>query len=428
MKIRIFFVCFFFVFLAYPLLAQESGRDGVNHVILAFDEAGNKWRGTDPKVKDTVRELLFQGDSLGLIRSDRDYLSVVGFKADYLDSDNWQDYVYFKSFKPDGLFAFRQGVELLDSFLLSSKRWNDMAKEAAFSTGSGYSLLSVAKPFILSKFSTLKERPLVDHTYIILVTDHRYNGNDFYNELTFFLDNEGYRKASINLEKVLSVCYQMEEEYCIRFLRSYSWKEGKKGGSSRHVELFEVHPNQDYLTLPAVIGFSPSLEAKRMKGNKYGFTLDINHLNKHFDVQEVRVYLKYDDQGKEVLVDRITGLSNYSRDFVLDKKEGIPVIRLEADLKLMDGLYECTRLTPSSVSGLSHEISLIPEGNARFFLGMVELPDWLWRLTCEENQNVAGVIVDVVLALLLLGGGAILIRRLGTYRPSMDEVDIVFYD
>ena len=413
-----------------PVLAGETGGGEIHHVILAFDEAGTSWRGTDPDVIEHVKEFLFHYKEDGIL-GEKDYFSIVGFKGDFLDSNHWKDYVYFKSLTSTGPIVFQRGRVIADLITSVPSIWRRLAGDSPFITNQGYSLLSVAKPFILYRFGLEQNRPQVTHTYIVLITDHRYNGNDYYNELKFFLDNNShYRDTGVRTDSVLSQCYRVEEEYCIKLLDS--WDSNNEQLLSHNVELFEVHPNQDYLTLPAVLEYPPSLELKRALRHRYSLSLDIKHKNPHYEVCELRVFLHNKESGTERLVDTIKEFKEYSKDFDFAQVEGFSQIRMEADLRLQDGFYGCTLLTPETVPGLIQTIELVPDENATI-LGLCKMPDWMWwTMWWVEDPHQAAFGFSVILGLLIIAGivlGVLLIvHAVQRYKPSIDDVEIVFYE
>ena len=84
--------------------------------------------------------------------------------------------------------------------------------------------MSIAKPYILKKLGQESAKQWVERTFILLVTDHRYNGGDFYNELQYFLGSQSYINKNIGLFDVLDVCYDVEGEFCIKYLDVCEWR------------------------------------------------------------------------------------------------------------------------------------------------------------------------------------------------------------
>jgi hypothetical protein len=279
----------------------------------------------------------------------------------------------------------------------------------------------------LAKLGKESNKALVDRTYMIFVTDHRYNGNDYYNELQYFLGQDGYVREGIDIIDALQVCYDVEREYCIEYLDVRKWPFSPFNGRYKNVELFEVSPNQEYLTLPAVIDYSPSLPAVRKRGHCYEITLDLEHSNPHFEVKDIVVYKCSESKGVEEPIDTLAGLDKYSRTYVFGRSENISHLRMTAKIKLNDNIYEATLLTPETVPGLEQTIRVNTEDDSRILFGLAPLPDWMW-LSFVETQQVAAIVVSFLILTLCAVVMLIYIYATKTYKPKSKEVRIKFYD
>lgn len=418
--------------------AQLLDSELRNHIIVAFDESGNKWRATDYKVRDGLRYYLFEKDGSGLLKAD-DFISFVGFKAD-CSGENWDNFAYVKlmpennsnKFQSKHSMAFMRDSAYVRSLLVSpGNDWEKLANYSGPFIDASYSLLSIAKPYILSKIGAQNEKSLVNNTYILLVTDHQFNGGDFHNELQYFLSRGTHRLQGRDLNKVLELCYKVGEEYTFKYVGSKVW--GTKP-HLRYVELFEVRPNQSFLTLPAVINYAPSLQAARVKGNKHSFELNFKKTNNHFDVKGLNVFLKNPETGNEIFLERIQDLDSLvTRQYTINDSEemadslGVSYLRLEAELLLNDGFYGCTLLNKQMIPGLEQTIKVEYEKAAEIIPGIV-MPDWMWRIVGVEDQAAAAVICFVILIVIALGLLVAYVLLTRTYKPSKKEVKIVFYD
>ena len=402
------------VFLMCMLMC--TGALAKNHVILAFDEAGTSWRLRDDMVRQNVEYFLFDNDGKPLL-SEGDYLSVVGVKGD-CSARSWGDFVYVKSSFVNDFTTIRS--------MMSPNGWpNQVMTPSQYSYERSYSLISIAKPYILAKLGKVADKAMVDKTYMLFVTDHRYNGNDYYNELRYFLEELG--NDQIDIHDVLQICYDVEREYCIEYVDVRSWQFSPSNHKYKNVELFEVSPNQEYLTLPAVIDYSPSLPAVRKREHSYEVALDLEHSNPHFDVEELIVYKCSESKASEEQIDILTGLDRYSNTYVFDRSEKISHLRMTAKLKLNDGIYGATMLTPETVPGLNQTIKVNTEEDSRILFGLAPLPDWMW-LSFVETQQVAAIVVSFLILTLCAVVMLIYIYATKTYKPKSKEVRIKFYD
>lgn len=395
-----------------------TGAVARNHVILAFDEAGTSWRLVDDRVRENVEYFLFHNEGKPLL-SQGDYLSVVGVKGD-CSSRGWGEFVYVKS-------SFVDDYENIKR-MLSPTGWPSQVKTPdRYNYQESYSLISIAKPYILAALGKSPNKAMVDRTYMIFVTDHRYNGNDYYNELQYFLGQEGYVRAGIDVIDVLQVCYDVEREYCIEYIDVRQWPFSPFNGRYKNVELFEVSPNQEYLTLPAVIDYSPSLPAIRKRRHSYEVTLDLEHANPHFDVKEIVVYKCSESKGFEEPIDTLNSFDRYSKTFVFDRSEKISHLRMTAKIKLNDNIYDATLLTPETVPGLDQTIKVNQESDSRILFGLAPLPDWMW-LSFVETQEAAAIVASFIILIVCAIMMLIYIYVTKTYKPKDEEVRIKFYD
>ena len=389
-----------------------------NHIIIAFDEAGTSWRLTDDRVRTSIEEMLFDNDGSPLF-SEGDYLSVVGVKGD-TSSERWDDFVYIKKAYETNYQEVRQ--------MFSVGQWRQLVKTPhRYDYEESYSLISIAKPYILSVFGKLNPKPLVERTFIIFITDHRYNGNDYYNELQYFLGQPDYVRKKIDIYDVLQVCYDVEREYCIEYKDVIKWPFASHNGKYRNVELFEVCPNQEYLTLPAVIDYSPSVTAVRKKGKKYELELYLKHSNPHFDLKELIVYKCSETKKTEEPIDTLYALDEYVGTYVFDRVEAISSLKMMARLKLNDGIYNGTVLTPKTVVGLEQHIIVNIEEDSKILFGLAPLPDWLW-ISSVKNQQAAAIIISFIILILCIMALVTYVLVTKTYRPKNEEVRIKFYD
>lgn len=392
-----------------------------NHVIIALDESGTDNWLPGTRVMEGLKQFLFNADNPLL--GDDDFFSIVGIKAD-CSAARWGDFVYVKRNPAGQAMSYINDKEFLSSALNSQYRWNTLAASQR-NYSSSYSLVSIAKPYILKKLGEDSAKQWVERTFILLVTDHRYNGGDFYNELQYFLGSQSYINRNIGLFDVLDVCYDVEKEFCIKYLDVCEWRP-YNGGIYHNVELFEVCPNQEYLTLPAVIEYSPSVTATRRKGRRYHVALDFKHSNPHFEVDEMKVYLCSKDGSSECVAE-IHDMEEYQLDKIYRKRQKVNNIRIEATLRLKDGTYNSVLLSPDMYPGLTQIVEIRNEKDAKILFGLARLPDWLW-IRGIKNQQVAAIVISFIILFLVIAAIVIYILKTRTYVPRKDEISIKFYD
>lgn len=429
----IFLILVFHIIVAHTLAKAENVTS--NHIIIAFDEAGTGWRTNDYKVRESIGYFLYDNGGDPLLK-DSDYLSVVGFKAD-CSGEKWDEFVYVKKMN-NGYLTFVKSNDTFKNIFSPNAQygqyydlWQSLTRyQGAISES--YSLNSIAKPYVLAALGKTESKPLVNKTYIILITDHRYNGNDFYNELRYFIDTARQNGKRLDIHNVLNVCYKIEEEFCIKYVDAIEWN-----NSSRNVELFEVKPNQDYLTLPAVLSFSPSISAKRIRGGKYSFDFDIEYANQHFEVKRLKASLyrsESESRWNDVdvnhrIIDSLrfdNGHSKYHGTFKFDRSFPSPTLILNAELILKDGLYDAVLLTPEQIEGLTQKVKITKEEDARFFFGIIRLPDFLW--IPGLNQYSAAIVLDFIILGLVIAAFLIYLKLSETYKPKSEDINICVYE
>lgn len=400
---------------------SDSNYGMRNHVILAFDESGNKWRKSDPKVLEYVKYFLYDNGGNPLLK-ENDYLSIVGIIGD-CNNPTWQIPIYIKTSDSSKPMAFIPNMGGENKAALDTM-WNRIVEcEKHFEES--YSLLSIAKPYMIAELGKVPNKPMVDNTYIICVTDHQYNGSDFYNELNYFLTGYVDKKfergsRNVNVRDVLQVCYDVEREYCIEYSDCRTWIVN----TERHVELFKVTPNHQSLTLPAVVKYKPTIEASLHRDGSYQFLFDIKPYNDHFEVLELNIYLETPDS--EELIGSYAEFKEFPIPICYKTEKDSLHLRLEGTIKLNDGKYGATRLSYDHIKGLTQQVVIKSEPRQMIF-HMVDMPLWMW-VPWAENQFAAVGWAESLIVVLILIIFVIYISIAKTYKPKKEDISIKFYD
>ena len=159
------------------LFGVASNASARNHVIIAFDNfVGYEHVLLNQQyMLSQINRTLRDSEGLQLL-TDSDYISVVTFGLG-LNNSNFK------------YFALPSTSEGTPMCWLPFKGWNEtftswstqvLDKGNGRFDGPGFSMLSAAKPFILSAVKSPGEDIVADRTYILMVTDDHYNGNDNY--------------------------------------------------------------------------------------------------------------------------------------------------------------------------------------------------------------------------------------------------------
>lgn len=400
----------------YPMTlnARESSSER-QHIILAFDGATSLSL-NNPSIRDTVTKTLF-GDIVGL--EDDDLLSVV------CAAGNAENY-------DDPLVKVRFGWAKVECNNVKQKlanEWNDYAKRDWFSTPSEpYSLLSISKPYILKALSCDNTTNYVDRTIIIYITDNIYNGNDYYLEARYFLNNKIYSNDFYkSLNKLMTPCADVAEEYSIKFLG------GRIVDVNHHrayVDIFELVHNHQSINLSTVLSHRPIIEAKRQFGGNYTFDFDIKAYNNHFDVLSIEAYGysgKSDDdvEGVHQQIYKHNEELTFGQSDVISgefhRSAPFKFLHVKSLIHINENAYGATRFN------LEHDVEIVLEPDATIVFGKIRLPDYIWLPWCDSQYEVA-MGINIILVILAIIAFVIYILCRRSYTPTNDDITMGFYD
>ena len=422
------------LFFAYAVALNAQLDDNVRtHTIVALDKAGCSNILSTTDAWNAVRDILFNISPIEEGRplcQEGDLLSIIGFCTDAAQRDMSTYQFALPSGEGDCIY-----VENINDKAVSMMEWKQWLRYANYSNPSCghsglFSLVSVAKPYALNelkKDGQIEDKFLTNRTFLIVVTDHHYNGNDFYDEV-HTLANAQRESGIYNVvdeNKILPLCYAVEQEYFIKYIETY------KVSSRGYVELYEFMPLQTYLNLNSVVDFPQTITAKRLKGGKYQIGVDFYHNgNEHYDIKKLEFALegKYGEDTCKIFENK----DSISFDYVVDLKGRPEHLDVRAWLRLNDGVYNTTVLTPSRNApahlgnrGLNVSVKVEYEEDAKIFgIPMIDLiwPSWI------EDQYTAAIVVQTVLLVLLPFFVLLLVwlfyRKNRYYVPENEDISI----
>lgn len=419
-----------FLFLIIHLIASAQFSEQLrHHVIIAFDEARGQW---DYQQQDVARNAVFDFLSDSIIR-EGDILSVVGFSIDE-NASNLSNFTYVINDEQLGALSHLEYNALLRKHIFDN--WSSIAsKQKNIHTGADlFSMITLAKIYAVAPVRKTGTRHYVNRTFLIMLSDHYYNGNDFHEEFNMFRDFN--RKITAGM--VQDYGQRSVSEYFVKHIKGRTKdyrSEGKK-----HVDLYEYLPLQDNISLPAVIDFeSQQLIARRIKGGKYNIDISsINQRNPHYNLLKLR-YRLY-NAAEKVLLDTIyMAKTNDFGDFIpIDSlivsyktgstREAVK-LKIDAWVGLNDGFYNATVLTPVDGAppclgqrGLSVTVPIVYEQTAKILgLGILPLPSFLMF---SDNQDQCNAVCSVVVVFLILAVVLWFANWLRKYKPKMSDLEI----
>ena len=385
--------CLFVSLLPLFCTAQVEEGKMVTSLIVALDvrptTVSKEWNSS--LLSSRLKKILADSDV------NIDYVSGVlyGIKDDALSPANFSRLVLNTQNNPDNYIKF---LETLHSNVPS---------------GTFFSITSFAKPYCLM---ALKDKQATNTTFLAIITDGKYNGNDdYYNESKYVKDNFSNEGRLQFLNDIAEV----QTNYFCRFVRECSIPGG-------HIQLYEFIPLQQYFALESVVNFPHVVVAKRTKqGYEVSFSMEAV-TNKDYETQKLMVSLQTSDETnseKEV---------NFNQEltFNISRSEiGGSQIRIKAWVKLLDGVYNNTIMHPEGSKlqgseGLLRTIVIAKEENATI-LGIIPLPDFLFSLSFwTSSQHTAAntwgwILIFIFVALIVLA-----IRKSNIYKPNPKEINI----
>ena len=394
------------VFLAMPVsLAAQFGGDEVRHVIVSVDNRISNKGLSRSIVIDSLLNLI---DRHGLIQ-DHDYLSVLQYSVGVGDP-GFTNYVRIPEkrviFEPIGKAGLRKVFN----------PWNWAQFEEWESGVLSFSLSSVAKPYSLTMLKT--DSVLVNKTYIILVTDHVYNGGDFYQEL-----NEWTRKSQSNLKMndIMKRCYAVAQEYYLSYIETVGATSKEKG--PLFLDLYEFVPLRKDVSFASVFYYPPVIRAERVQRKGYRISVSFdNTVPQDYRVKKLVVAPQV-KKGKSVPPQEFGEGEPLTFETFATERDGIDSLQVSAWLGIEDGFYNATLLRPEPGSSPGLRISIpvdYPE-DAKVF--GIPLSDKFW-IFCKNDQKMAAVWLMVILGAIFLLAAAAIFRMLRIYRPKDKHIHL----
>ena len=368
------------------LFAQQS-KEQQTHVIVALDMRSgiqDFWTG---EVRNANKDLipLYINSLLNEEGVEKGVMSRGNYCLNQ-QSSRIDDYVK-KCFvmKP---FADKRDIALL---------WNSV-QNTRFS-GVYYSVTSIAKPYSFLAFQAkADDNNYVNRTYLILISDFKYNGNnDYYDELKHV---EGFTVAKRS--EIIKTVEKVAHNYFCRWIAEKTLDGG-------YMDLYEFVPLQQYFSLEAIADFPHEVTAKRTKsGYRVNFGLSHSYDNPNYELMKTEVQLlNYD-------IITLNGYESFELDLPREQNSPDINLSLKSWVRLKDGVYNRTVLHPDGselqgAKGLNREIHVIFESDTKI-LGFIPLSQVLYKASFwTDNQDVAAsvwgwifIIVFVIIAIAIV--------------------------
>ena len=390
-----------------------------NHVIISFDlksdvMMNNRRDYTIKQVKEVLPQILkTNGINSG-------YVSLQTFSASE-NAENLDDYII----ELKAPFTEFSNISIVLDNLQSSDFSGIMP-------GEGYSLLTVARPYSLLKFKEQKNEILVDRTFLVLITDNKFNGNDNYKKELDDASPYGIKYNAAVKKNIMANMISVQQNYFYELIDEKSicyyndYYVSKKGSMT----LFEVIPLQQYFSVESVLDFPHTITATRTKDG-YKAIFKVNQLdnpNYRFISSEAFLPVEGHDEKRHVKLNQ-NEIFDIPESLVEQVGEDNISIDFRTWVQLIDNVYNHTILSPDGdklqgAEGLNRSIKIKLEEDAKI-LGFIPLTDGLYDISFWTNdQSVAAATWGVIFILILLGIMIFIIWRSTQYRSKNNDVKI----
>lgn len=436
---RIISLLLFVLSLCCQAIFAHDERLYNHHVIVAIDNAGTSSWITNYEVGSSVKKALNNTyPSIGIMEpllQQGDYISIVKFDA-RTTADAVDKYYVKNALNDVPPMSKCEDIEALHNGRFHVL-WN---KIKVGESNNNFSILSVAKPYILQGTSSLvspsvRNSQEVSRTFLIMITDHHYNGNDFYDEINawtqFTLVNNKVG-CRILADSLSAFCRKVEQDYYIRYVATDTLH---SLGGRKYVEIYEYQPLQQHFTLPSVVSFPVKLKAKRVIGGKYQISFPVSYQEEpHFSIDKLEIDL-LDESGNHVDLTEKETLTNLQQErevkFVFDDSyvKTIKGVRIRGWVRINDGFYGFTQLVPYDNApaflgnkGLTVNVDVEFEEDGKLF-GVIRMPDFLWWFY-HSDQAIGALMMSFTILLLFLIGLVIFFWRALHYHPKESQMHL----
>lgn len=341
------------------------------------------------------------------------YASIQGFSVSE-NAKNLDEYI-----KPFCTFAeFSSNDNILNSF--DATKLAEMRNQGGNNTD-GYSLLTISRPYSILRFMDLKDTPLVNKTYLFLVTDNHYNGNDNYGKEIEEASPTGIKRIK---KEIMQNMINVQQNY---FYNLIAEKNISKNNREGYISLFEVIPIQQYFSIESVLDFPHIITATRTKDG-YKAVFKINQLdnpNYRFISSDAFLPIEGHNEIRSVKLNQDV-IFDIPKSLVEQLGKDNISINFRTWVQLIDNVYNHTILSPDGdklrgAEGLNRSIKIVLEKDAEI-LSFIPLTDGLYNISFwTNNQNVAAATWRVIFFLIFLGIMIFIIWKSTQYKSKTDD-------
>lgn len=386
------------------------------HYIIAYDKFVGNYNKADQSIVHRIDQYLQEKHFSG----SEDYISIFEYGLDWI-TPNMSEFVMPCKDTGNHSIIWRHIPGNTIASIFNAYQDNSWPIRS-YHLSSG-SMQSIAKQYLVSAAANVKEHDFVDKTYLLMVTDMWFNGNDDYRkewnsavEAVPVQFAHGLRNLQSEVFRHLATVNEV-----LRFIPSQNFVLSNQGKSPYQVVVYEVLAN-NIPSIQSVTTMPSPLPIKRVRGG-FELSLDLSTTNKLYQISDITIK---NNKGKTI------GRSNNGK---VDVKFSSSDVRsgdslsVQMSLKQLDGIYNGILISPNNPTHrggmtLNQVVKISDEAKV---LGLMPLNDWLWWWY-PHDVFTAVMIWDVIIILafiaVLLYLGYRIFININSYSPSNSNIKI----
>lgn len=390
-----FILLLFSLITVYPVFCQIDDKKKTELLIVALDmrsRVNTYWSASS--ISSSIYSILSHNEV------NPDYVSGVLYGIE----DNAPTPTGFSKLAKEPETAKNSYVELLETL------------HSQIPSGTFYSITSFAKPYSLM---ALKGKQSANRTFMVIITDGEYNGNDDYYGEASYVKNKFTEKGKKQFKREIK---SVQTNYFCQFIDQRNINGG-------YIQLYEFIPLQQYFALESVLNFPHDIVAERKKG-KYQVKFPIIAIkNNDYKIERLVVTVSNGESKNDVIYKEEVTPNKELIINIPNNKISNANIEVKAWVRLCDGIYENTILHPEGsklqgANGLSRKFNIKLEEDAKI-LGVLPLPDFLFYLSFwTSSQSTAANSWAWILILIAIAVIVYILYKSNIYKPDTKEIKI----
>lgn len=410
-------ICIFVLFSVFCLKGFSQLEDTIsNHVIIAFDLFTGSYssiliNNTGKQVSRKIEKSLE-----GIIKPhDRITISNFGIGRNNIDINDLS-----KPIIVDGKeFAWREFSTYQN--LWGNLNWrNIVTQRQQHISGEPFSLLTGSKSFTIKSVFRDKSDCLCNRTYLVMITDDHYNGNNDYKEEFKHLTNiNSYHPNGTNpylkLNEFEKICIDVADHYDIKQITERVIDRELK------VNVYEVIPKK-VIPIQSITDIPSKLPIVKVRGG-YKIKVDMNSLTPAYSVIKVRLNMERSGGQKTSETPDV--------DFFIARsslREG-DLITLRTWVKCNDSVYNSTVLNPyderySRILNITQTVTLSDDSKIMGIFPLIDAMWWFFPNDIQAAVMVWDIIFILIFILIICITAFRIFRSMTRYIPDNKDITL----